>query len=374
MNRVAIWGSDKWGKEIFDLLNKENDKYTVVAFVDKNVEKQGKIINRIEVLEPQKVVKMAEQKLIDTVIFAFNNVYLREPARMFRNCNVKAYLVPLHRARNRSIDSWDQLIEFDVTKPRLQHLEFNITSHCNLNCKGCLQVCNLVTTPGYADYSIFMKDFRRIREIFEGVDYIKIMGGEPLLSKDVCKYVEGVRNIFPESYLEITTNGLLISERCQELFEVMRRYDCIFDISLYKVLEKRLPEIKKLLEKENIPYVINESKETFYKMLSPEGKYDMCETYKGCAGRECHHLNEGKLAVCSLPHHVHLLNEHFGTKLPTEAGKFDIYDEEIDNNPWGFEEKLNSAFGLCKYCGNPVHYEWDRADAKNAKYEDWFIE
>ncbi len=93
-----------------------------------------------------------------------------------------------------------------------------------------------------------------------------------------------------------------------------------------------------------------------------------------CKGKKCHHLKSGEISVCTLPHFIHRLNEHFDTNLPTEAGNFNIYDKSIDANPWKFEEKLNSAFELCKYCGTPVYFEWGRADEKRVRYEDWFIE
>jgi hypothetical protein len=92
--------------------------------------------------------------------------------------------------------------------------------------------------------------------------------------------------------------------------------------------------------------------------------------YEACQAKNCHHLREGKLSVCSAPQYAHYMNERYGVNMPTEDGVFDIYD---DIDPWELDNKLSHSFESCRYCAPPVEFEWDRADFKTAKMEDWFV-
>lgn len=106
--------------------------------------------------------------------------------------------------------------------------------------------------------------------------------------------------------------------------------------------------------------------------MSKTPDYDADKMYDACMAKNCHHLREGKISVCSRPQYAHIINERYGVSLPTDSGVWDIYDENID--AWELDEKLSSSFEACKYCAPPVSYEWGRADDKTAKYEDWFVE
>ena len=52
----------------------------------------------------------------------------------------------------------DDLMEIDNTKPRLSFLDIEITQHCSLKCKGCLDFSNLVTEKAYLDIELFKKN------------------------------------------------------------------------------------------------------------------------------------------------------------------------------------------------------------------------
>lgn len=55
-----------------------------------------------------------------------------------------------------------------------------------------------------------MSDLLRMKELFWGVEKIKLLGGELLFNEDLWKFVDITRRIFPDSYLRILTNGLLL--------------------------------------------------------------------------------------------------------------------------------------------------------------------
>jgi len=170
------------------------------------------------------LINFVQGGYVDTLVFCFNNQWLWEITKRFWQCKVKAYLVPRYRVEaGEVIDDWNKLVPFDCSLPRLQHLEFHIADHCNMKCKGCIQFSNMIDTPAFSKYEDIINDIRRLKEIFGGIDWIKILGGEPLLNKEVGRYVKGIRELCPEALLEISTNGVLINEDCGMFTTVLCR-------------------------------------------------------------------------------------------------------------------------------------------------------
>ncbi len=374
MTKYAIWGCKDCGEKVFSLL-KRNLENEIVFFVDSDVEKQKAGFMGEKVLSPQEAVKEAKKKNFDVMVFAFVNYHQRMMTRFFKGMkDIRAYVVPTHVQKfKEEYESMDEcLVEIDLNKPRMKQFDVNLVDHCNMKCKGCLRFSNLVTEPKYADFNQMINDWKRIKELFWGVERIKLMGGEPMLSPDLCQYIVAAREIFPDADIMVTTNALLINEKCGELFDTMKKSHCFFDISLYEPMSKRITEVEKLLTNEGVWYVVNDSKGDFYKVMSKTPDYDADKMYEVCVAKNCHHLRNGKISVCSRPQYAHIVNERYGTNIPTDAGVWDIYAPGMD--AWELDDKLSSSFEACKYCAPPVSYEWGRADNKTAKYEDWFVE
>lgn len=372
MKRYLIWGCKECGEKVFDLLTKKQEN--IVAFVDSDKEKQEKEFCGKSVISPKEAIQKAQNKECDAIVFAFANVHQRNMTRLFKNVGIEGYVVPTHIQKFKQIfDSEDEcLVEIDLNKPRMKQFDVNLVDHCNMKCKGCLRFSNLVNEPFYANYEQMLKDWKRIKELFWGVERIKLMGGEPLLNPDLCKYIKEARNIFPDADIMVTTNALLLNEKCKELFDTMKANNCFFDISLYEPMEKRIVDVERILTENNVWYFVNDSKGDFYKVMSKAPDYDADKMYEACVAKNCHHLREGKISVCSRPQYAHIINERYGVSIPTDSGVWNIYDENLD--AWELDEKLSSSFEACKYCAPPVLYEWGRADDRTAKYEDWFVE
>lgn len=372
MKRFLIWGCKECGSKVSDLLIKEGKD--IVAFVDSDKEKQGKEFCNKKIISPEEAIHKAQNNECDAVVFAFINFHQRNATRLFKNLEIEGYVVPTHFQKFKStFDSMNEcLVKIDLSKPRMKQFDVNLVDHCNMKCKGCLRFSNLVNEPFYADYDHMIKDWERIKELFWGVERIKLMGGEPLLNPDLCKYIEEARRIFPDADIMVTTNALLINEKCAELFDTMKKNYCFFDISLYAPMENRIAEVERILTEKKVWYVVNNSKGDFYKVMSKTPDYNADKMYEACMAKNCHHLREGKISVCSRPQYAHIINERYGVNIPTDCGVWDIYEENID--AWKLDDKLSSSFEACKYCAPPVLYEWGRADDKTAKYEDWFVE
>ena len=95
----------------------------------------------------------------------------------------------------------------------------SITSNCNLFCKGCFARANNYC----GETKRKMLSTKRWEEIFNeakdlGVAFIILLGGEPLMRKDVIEKASKVKDIvFP-----VFTNGTMINEEYMNLFDINR--------------------------------------------------------------------------------------------------------------------------------------------------------
>lgn len=241
MKRVVIWGAAECGRKVYEMLQQQSE-LKVVAIADKNVQKRGQMLYGMKIITPEEILNLIHNGEIEVVIFAFANSFYKEAAAMLRDCAVEAYIVPRHIQtffdEYTSIE--ECLVSIDLSKPRIKQFDVNLVDHCNMKCKGCLRFSNLVETPFFADFDKMIEDWRRMKELFWGVERLKLMGGEPMLSPDLCRYIESAREIFPDADIMVTTNALLINENCTELFQTMKENYCFFDISLYAPMDERI--------------------------------------------------------------------------------------------------------------------------------------
>ena len=87
----------------------------------------------------------------------------------------------------------------------LNRVEFYITNVCNYNCEHCNRFNNYHFT-GQQKWDEYKDVYSEWGNKLD-VDYISILGGEPLLNPDITKWISGVRQIWNKATIEIVTNG-----------------------------------------------------------------------------------------------------------------------------------------------------------------------
>jgi GTP 3',8-cyclase len=97
----------------------------------------------------------------------------------------------------------------------IRSLRISITQRCNLKCFYCHKEGEV--TPGT---EMTPEEIGRLVSIASGLGMskLKITGGEPLVRKDVTRVIEACGGSMEE--ISLTTNGVLLSEKAQELKEV----------------------------------------------------------------------------------------------------------------------------------------------------------
>jgi hypothetical protein len=117
-------------------------------------------------------------------------------------------------------------------RPVLPFVEIMITQACNLSCQGCTNYSDLRHT-GYTDWEQGKTWFESWRDRLELPD-IGVMGGEPLINPEWRKWLLGLRQMFPDSQLRFTTNGVLL-RRNPDILDIMDTIgNVVFKITVHR--------------------------------------------------------------------------------------------------------------------------------------------
>lgn len=100
---------------------------------------------------------------------------------------------------------------------RHTYLRISLTERCNLRCTYCMPEEGVDLSPRSA--ILTFEEIERLAKIFvrNGVEKIRLTGGEPLVRKDVEELVERLGRLSGLRTLAITTNGLLLPKKLKRL-------------------------------------------------------------------------------------------------------------------------------------------------------------
>lgn len=226
----------------------------------------------------------------------------------------------------------------------LPQVEMHIANHCNLNCKGCTHF-SPIFERNLPDFETRIADVKKLKEKFSGILKFSILGGEPFLNPDIAMYVQEIRNILPETYIQIVTNGLLLPKIDRHILNVIKENDVVISVSEYEPTHRMIEQIRCKLNECGVDYIIRpyEIKQSFNIPLSLMGKsqYPHC-----CISNGCVNIWDGKIARCPTLMYIDKFNEKFETELPDNGIM------QLDDCPDGFEllDRLQQEVPLCKHC------------------------
>lgn len=102
---------------------------------------------------------------------------------------------------------------------KITYLRVSVTDRCNLRCIYCLPVKNLklLNHDDILSYEEIVRAVRAATQI--GIEKVRLTGGEPLVRRNVVHLVESVCQVPGLKDVSITTNGVYLKERGQEIFD-----------------------------------------------------------------------------------------------------------------------------------------------------------
>lgn len=106
---------------------------------------------------------------------------------------------------------------YDRFNRKINYLRISVTDRCNLRCVYCMPAEG-VDLMAHKDILSFEEivDFTK-KAVADGVDKVRITGGEPLVRQDILKLIKSLGEIEGIKDFGMTTNGILLPKYAQDL-------------------------------------------------------------------------------------------------------------------------------------------------------------
>lgn len=376
--KIGIFGAGKAGKFLCDEILKNTDDIKILGFLDNFLEGEYK---GIKIYQPDRFFVL--QKNIDAVFIAAGaQKTLKAMIKTCRSNGIDELYMMHDIAGKCQLPLFDEKgiiktrirkLRFSLQKPSLSYFEVPITDNCNLNCKGCLFASNITKEIKHVEFIELENDARRMSELFCDVPWIRILGGEPLMHPDIVKVLKAYRKYFPDSEVDLCTNGLLIPKMDKKFWDCIKEEHISIHVSGYRPTYSLIDKIDWTLKEKGISYVILKRDE-FVKYYTDQPNNNMQKSFERCIASGCHEVYRGKLSTCSAAIAFEKFNEFFGTKYKITENEdwFNIHNSEIDI--WNVLEKLETPSYICKYCSDSKteSFEWDYSK-KEIFLEDFLV-
>lgn len=280
---------------------------------------------------------------------------------------------------------------------RLDYIEFYITNVCNLACPGCNRFNNY-KFKGFQRWADHEEEYTQWSKQLH-VGSIGILGGEPLLNTDFMLWLQGIRRLWPTTFIKVVTNGFYLN-KVQGLYNYInadRNIELWIGVHNKMHKEKIMHNIETFLTgpltynfDNTNPYqeymwitdVNNVKVKVEYNWWFHQGAIIQTETGKTlhnsnvasahdiCHSKTCHHMMNGKLYKCGAvalfpefdsQHNLELSSED--RVLMNSYTPSSITDSNDEKN--NFINNLKNAIPQCKFC--PEKYDGDQIFALEKK-------
>ncbi|MCM1235338.1 MAG: radical SAM protein [Ruminococcus flavefaciens] len=239
-------------------------------------------------------------------------------------------------------------------KPLLQKLQYEVhlVDHCNLNCQMCDHFSPLAK-KNFLSPQEYEKDVIRLAEIFENqAKYIRLLGGEPLLHPDIIKFFQISRLHFPDTSLELYTNGLLLPTQNSDFWNACQKFSVIIYVTKYPI-DFEYSKSDLLAQYYNVKLIYVNQRDEVIKTswclpLDITGKQDSVESFSKCdMGNVCIFLKNGCLYPCTVAPNIIHFNQYFNKNLQITARDcINIYHADAND----ILKFLACPIPFCKYC------------------------
>lgn len=247
----------------------------------------------------------------------------------------------------------------------INSLELAITHRCTLNCEKCANMISYFEHPADADLESMKDAVCKILEANVYISELRILGGEPLLNRELVQYLDLITQFDNVGLISIMTNGTILPP--PELIRCLRDQRVYVTISNYGSLSKNLSNITDMFDAEHI----------LYRVYEMDGWRD-CNTieyeemdsaalerkYCNCSVNNCYTLHNGRLYRCPYNAGVSILQA-----VPEEVLDYLRIDtlepEQVEEAMQSFMQVRSSQ--ICKFCKGRPKAVVDIEAAKQAR-------
>jgi organic radical activating enzyme len=238
-----------------------------------------------------------------------------------------------------------------------------MTTLCNLNCKDCCHLTNIYSKRREAAHISTEELIGNLTNYLDSVDRVNrvsLVGGEPLLHKDITKIIGFLRTTGKIRKIVLITNGTIMPS--EETIKCIKENNVVVFISNYGDLSPKASQFSEKLGQYNIPYFVTPEQLMWNDFGGFESRKrsekELNDIYKKC-DLDCVHILEGKVHMCvrsSHAMHLNLIPEN-------EADFVDFTKPDLNYNE--AKKKLRkllkykNAISACNHCdprgmGRPV--------------------
>ena len=299
------------------------------------------------------------------IVETANKDFVKNAVRLFKFYDIPKVIV----ADLVHINPFNLLYLLNKSKMYIPYLETNIIDGCNLNCKGCTHFSPLFRRDEIYPLETFRSDVCKLSQILD-VQRFRLLGGEPLLLKNLDEYIYIARKYFPQTNLRIVTNGLLIPTLPQKILDAIRNNNCCVDITAYAPTLKIANKIKTVLETNKIVFKLSNSAKNEFKVFMRLNSGSIPEKSRAvCINNSCRFLRNGKIYKCPIDALSYRFAEMFGIENYPHSTGIDIYAENFSL----LIKMLDDNVELCHWCSEKVRQiSW--TPTSNPKLEDWLAD
>ena len=239
-------------------------------------------------------------------------------------------------------------------------IEIHAAHACNLKCQSCSHYS--YSTPGMLEYSDIFK--QQLHAWSQKIDprFIKILGGEPFLNKDIFNILSSVKATFTQSKIQLSTNALLI-KNVKDVSK-LKELNILLIVSQHSEEEGYMNQLKyslDILDKNEIKYHILDSYKTWRHshkiengVITPFQDNDNRRSWEVCPSKYCKQLYNGKIYKCPQTTYINLVNK------PVSSLFQPMKDYEALEHTSSLEDILNffnkEEENICYLCPKSIQY------------------
>lgn len=221
-------------------------------------------------------------------------------------------------------------------------IEFNLVDHCN-NCCGYCSHYSPIASKKELSLESFEHDLKLLAPIVSGhVDYVHLLGGEPLLHPLIIDLIILARRYFKNDRIAIITNGILLKKMPDSFYKTVLENNIHIRISPYPIHINYEELMVYVRSKGCFCDCFRIADKMFYRPMVEDGSGNVVYNWLHCKlGGLCLQVKEGKLFYCSYSAYMDILNERFKTSFTHDKHAF----LELD--------KIKSIKDIYKFCARP---------------------
>lgn len=336
--KICIWGAGIRGTQLCQEL--QGLEVEVDCFCDKDPEKQGQFYHHVPCVSLETLKKEKEIHLVIISIDEKYGVFSQLAQEGFPSVVMQKEL--------------EQIPEFIQQKGSfLTYFVLNILDHCNLNCQGCDHFSN-IAEKRFVSLTDIEKDTQRMAALLDGrLPRMGIMGGEPLLHPDLLDILSISRDCFPNTLIQLVTNGLLLLRQSQEFWDCCRQSQIEIVTTKYPI-NQDYNAMEEMAKAQGVSFRFygstGEIQKTSYKNpLDVSGTADFQKNYQLCYLKDnCNLLMEGYFYPCTIMPNIRHFNKEFSYDIQIEEeDRLNIYQISSPEEILSFKKKAKQ---FCRYC------------------------